>query len=140
MAREAAGLTGGTAALLAFIAEHERALTYDFRVRFHLPLSSIGGEVTYGEAILLISELKRETGSHLVMSLRGWDWSASNADIALITHAEWYMNVHRDTKASKEPIKLPRPWSEKDPNADVTAQERAELEQKLLARSALRDR
>ena len=105
-----------------------------------MPLSSIGEEITYGEAIHLVSGLMRETGSHLVMSLREWDWAASNADIAAITHAEWYMNVHRDTKASKEPIKLPRPWSEKDPNADVTAEERAELEQQLLARSALRDR
>lgn len=50
------------------------------------------------------------------------------------------MNVHRDREASKEPIKLPRPWSAVDPNADVTAEQRAELEQKLLARSALRDR
>lgn len=82
----------------------------------------------------------KETGSHLFAEMRDYDWPASYADIAGILHAEWYMNVHRDTKASKEPIKLPRPWSDKDPNADVTAEERAELEQKLLARSALRDR
>lgn len=82
----------------------------------------------------------RETGSHLFAALRDYDWAASYSDIAQMLHAEWYMNVHRDTKASREPIRLPRPWSEKDPNADVTADQRAELEQKLLARSALRDR
>jgi len=72
--------------------------------------------------------------------MAGFDWAASYADIAGILHAEWYMNVHRDTKTAKEPIKLPRPWSAKDPNADVTAAERAELERKLLERSALRNR
>lgn len=85
-------------------------------------------------------ELLKETGSHLFAELREYDWVASYADIASMLHAEWYMNVHRDTKASKDPIKLPRPWSAKDPNADVTAEERAVLERKLLERSALRDR
>ncbi|MGI0521782.1 hypothetical protein [Microbacterium maritypicum] len=65
---------------------------------------------------------------------------ASDADVAVITLAEWFANVHRDTEKAREPFRFPRPWSERDPNADVTAQERAELEQKLLARSALRDR
>ena len=85
-------------------------------------------------------ELRRETGSHLATKARGWDWAASFSDVATILHTEWYMNVHRDREVSKEPIKLPRPWSAVDPNADVTAEQRAELEQKLLERSALRDR
>lgn len=81
-----------------------------------------------------------ETGSHLFAALRGYDWPASYTAIAQMIHAEWYMNVHRDREASREPIRLPRPWPVKDPNADVTAEQRAELEQALLARSALRDR
>lgn len=72
--------------------------------------------------------------------MRDYDWPASYVDISQMLHAEWYMNVHRDRDATKEPIKLPRPWSAKDPNADVTAEQRTALEQKLLARSALRDR
>lgn len=72
--------------------------------------------------------------------MRDYEWPASYVEIAQILHAEWYLNVHRDREASKEPIRLPRPWSTKDPNADVTAEQRAELEQTLLARSALRDR
>jgi len=58
----------------------------------------------------------------------------------VITLAEWYANVHRDTSKVREPFRFPRPWPERDPNADVTAEQRAELEQKLLERSALRDR
>lgn len=65
---------------------------------------------------------------------------ASDADVAVITLAEWFANVHRDSEKAREPFRFPRPWSEKDPNADVTDEERAELEQRLLARSALRDR
>lgn len=58
----------------------------------------------------------------------------------MLTLAEWFANVHRDPEKAREPFRFPRPWSEVDPNADVTDEERAELEQKLLARSALRDR
>ncbi|WP_404474847.1 hypothetical protein [Microbacterium aerolatum] len=72
--------------------------------------------------------------------MRDYDWPASYADIAQLLHAEWYMNVHRDRDSSKEPIRLPRPWSTKGPNADVTTEELAELTEQLLARSALRDR
>ena len=84
-------------------------------------------------------ELRRETGSHLFAEVNDYEWAASNAEIAQIVHAEWYANVHRDRDAVKEPLRFPRPWREKDPNADVTAEKRAELEQMLLARSAIRD-
>lgn len=140
MEGEAAGNAGGIAALLAFVAEHERALTYDFRTRIHMPLSALGWEIPFGEGIHLVMELRRDTGSHTYASERGYDWVASYADISQMILAEWYMNVHRDRKQSPDPIHLPRPWPDQAPNADVTAEERAELEQKLLARSALRDR
>lgn len=58
----------------------------------------------------------------------------------MITLAEWYMNVHRDTKAAREPFRLPRPWPAADAKPDVTAEELAALTEKLVARSALRDR
>lgn len=85
-------------------------------------------------------ELMRETGSHLFADLAGYDRAASQADIAAIIHAESYLNVHRDTKRSKKPIQLPRPWSPKDPNADVTPERRAELVQQLRKRSVFADR
>lgn len=139
MAGEAAGDAGGTAALLAFVDEHERALTYDFRTRIGVPLSEIGQSIPYGEAIHLIAGLRIDTGSHTFASVRGWEWVASYADLALIAHAEWYMNVHRDRKEAPDHIRLPRPWPDVDENADVTAERRAELERDLLSRSAIRD-
>lgn len=140
MEREAAGIAGGTAALLAFVAEHERALTYDFRAKFCLPLSAVGSDVTYGEAIILIEGLLRETGSHLVAKMSGYDWVASHADVALITLSEWFMNVHRDRDKSPEPLRLPRPWPAGRTAPDVNEEERAALVLKLTERSALRDR
>lgn len=139
MAGEAAGHAGGTAALLAFVDEHERALTYDFRAQFHQPLTAIGGEISYGEAIRLVEGLMCEPGSHLSMKMRGWNWAASFGEVAQITLAEWYTNAHRDRKESPEPIRFPRPWPDRDENADVTAEQRAEHERELLSRSAIRD-
>lgn len=140
MACTAAGVGGGSLALAAFVAEHERALTFDFRHFFNLPLSCIGGSITYGEAWHLIAGLAVEQRSHLVIEGRGYTWAATDSDVALITLAEWYTNVHRDTKTAREPFRFPRPWADQKPENDVTAAERAELERKLLERSALQDR
>lgn len=73
-------------------------------------------------------------------ALRGYEWVATDAEIAVITLAEWYANVHRDTKEAREPFRFPRPWPAPDAAPKVTAEEFAELTEKLLARSALRDR
>ena len=140
MEDEAAGDPGGSAALLEFVDEHERALTYDFRARFGLSLSAIGAEVSYGEAIALVQGLRCETGSHLAADLNGYDWVASHTDVAMIVLSEWFLNVHRDREKSPEPLTLPRPWPAADQAPDVTADERAELLRQLTERSALRDR
>lgn len=72
--------------------------------------------------------------------MRGYEWVATSADIALITLAEWYTNVHRDRKEAREPFRFPRPWPAADAAPKVTAEEFEALTEKLLARSALRDR
>lgn len=140
MACPPAGVSGGSAALLAFVAEHERALTYDFRHYLHFPLSEVGDSVTFGEAIHLVQGLLAEPRSHIVADLRGYTSVATDAEIAQITLAEWYVNVHRDTEKAREPFRFPRPWPDQDATPIVSAEERAELERKLLERSALRDR
>jgi predicted nucleotidyltransferase len=75
-----------------------------------------------------------------VAALRGYEWVASDADVAVITLAEWFANVHRDREKVREPFKFPRPWPDADAAPQVTAEELTELTEKLLARSALRDR
>lgn len=93
----------------------------------------------YRRAADLIEELFKEPTSHIVTALRGYEWVASHADIAMLTLAEWYVNVHRDEKKSREPFKFPRPWPDVDAAPQVTADELAELTEQLLSRSALRD-
>jgi len=94
----------------------------------------------YRRAADLIEELFKETGSHTFASLRGYDWVASHADVATLTLSEWFVNVHRDRVRAPEPIRFPRPWPDVDAVPTVTPDELAELTEKLLARSALRDR
>ena len=138
MEREAAGVRGGSAALLELIEEHKSVFTFDFRRYFGLPLSAIGDEVPFGEAWVLLLELRKESGSHTHMLRHDFSETGSLADFAAIRHAEWYMNVHR--RANTPLIELPDIWAPPAPNADVTPERRAELEAQLERRSAFADR
>ncbi|WP_137843862.1 hypothetical protein [Microbacterium sp. 2FI] len=138
MAREAAGLRGGSAALLELIEEHRPEFTFDFRRYFGVSVNEVGWSIPYGEAWLLILELRRESGSHTHMLRHGFTETASLADFAAIRHAEWFMNSHKKDKAPL--IELPHIWEPPDPNADVTPERRAELEAQLERRSAFADR
>ena len=138
MAGEAAGLHGGSWALLELIEEHRPEFTFDFRRYFGVPLSEVGRSIPYGEAWLLLFELRRESGSHTHMIKHGFTETASLAEFAAIMHAEWYMNVHKQKNTPQ--IELPRVWEKPNPNADVTPERRAELEAQLERRSAFADR
>jgi hypothetical protein len=98
----------------------------------------VGRSIPYGEAWLLLMELRRESGSHTHMIRHGFAETASLADYAAIIHAEWYMNVHSEKDSPL--IQLPHMWEKPDPNADVTDERRAELEAQLERRSAFADR
>lgn len=102
-----------------------------------MPLSEVGYSIPYGEAWLLLLELRRESGSHTHMLKHGFTETSSLAEFAAIQHAEWYMNVHREKNTPQ--IELPRVWEKPDPNADVTPERRAELEAQLTRRSAFAD-
>lgn len=104
----------------------------------HISLDDIGGPVTFGEALDLVVELLKETGSHVVAELSGLNRPLSWADMAIIVLAEGYLNAHRDTKKQQKPVTLFDMWQKRDPNADVTAERRRELEQQLERRSAFR--
>ena len=138
MGGEERGPPGGTAALLAFVEEHQVALRFDFRHFLHVPLSEVGQSIPYGEAADLIVGLLKETGSHVVAELSGLRRPMSWADLAMITLAEAYLNGHRDEKKSPRPIQLFDLWEKSDPNADVTPERRRELEEQLERRSAFR--
>jgi hypothetical protein len=134
MGGEAPGDRGGSQALLELIEERRSVLTFDFRRYFNLPLSTVGESVTHGEAILLIRELQRESGSHTHMAVYGLTETASLADLAGILHAQ--KDLNRGLPRGKKPVTLPFPWEQPDPNANVTPERRAELKAQLERRSA----
>lgn len=116
-------------------------MRWDFRRYLNLSIDRIGRDFTYGEAVDLILELMRETGSHLYAESSGYDrYAMSVGDLAALVHAEAYLNVNRDREKRKQPFDLGRPWGPKDPNADLTPEERAALIDQLRARSVFRDR
>lgn len=138
MAGEERRPPGGSAALLDFIEEHRAALRFDFRHYLQIPLGEIGESVSFGEALDLVVELLKETGSHVVAELSGLTRSMSWADMAMVVLAEGYLNAHRDTKKQPKPVTLFELWEKRDTNADVTPERRRELEEQLERRSAFR--
>lgn len=134
MARAAGCVAGGSAGLLDLIEEHRAEFTFDFRRYFRLSLSDIGETITYGEAILLVFELRRESGSHTHMRMHGFTETMSLSQFTDMLLTQSFMNLLRGKNA--QPIKLPIPWDAPDPNADVTPEQRADLEAQLERRSA----
>lgn len=138
MAGEERSPPGGISALLSFIEEHRAAVRFDFRHFLHISLGDVGESVSFGEALDLVVELLKETGSHLVAELTGLNRPMSWADMSMVILAETYLNAHRDPKKQPKPVTLFDMWEKRDPNSDVTTERRAELEEQLERRSAFR--
>lgn len=111
MARSRSGGTGKIAALLRLVNEHETAIEYDWRVRFGLGFGAVfTGEVTWGEAWSLTSELLRDPSSHLAAAVAGWvhPWSREAAVLADLYDAFVMANTDKRRRSSVKPY--PRPW------------------------------
>lgn len=93
----------------------------------------------YGEASALIRELGTEVGSHYQAARDGWAYPQSLADIVVTSHAEAYLNAHRDEKKQPTPILLPRPWDTEAEVEKVTQEELDTALERLTRHSAFRD-
>lgn len=85
--------------------EHRGAFEYEWRTRFHLPLTAVGTTMTYGEAWRLTAILTADPTSQVTAALQGWDGPRSRewfvlADLFDLTHAT----------AAKHPKPYPRPY------------------------------
>lgn len=110
-------------------------MTWDLRRYLGLSIDDLGLTVTWGEAIDLVSELTRESGSHLFAALAGFRFAASQADLAGIVHAEAFLNVNRDAKEYPEPIRLPSPISSPEhelPTDEELTRARATLDESSM--------
>lgn len=89
------------------MATHPAEFAYDFRSRFNLSLFDIGYQVTYLEAIYLVSILWRDTSSWLQAANANWEYPVSR---------EWIVAAHTyDLHAlvnsgKKKPKPHPTPW------------------------------
>jgi len=135
VAREAGCLGGGSAALLDLIEEHKPEFAFDFRRYFGIPLRDIGtSECPYGEALLLLFELRKESGSHTHMRIHGFTETTALSQFTDMLLAQRILNYLRPENTPA--IELPIPMERADPNADVTPERRAELRAQLQRRSA----
>lgn len=71
MARRFWGDRGGILDLVDLIDQHRSAFAYDWRVRFGLPLDSIGEAIDWREAYDLAKELMLDTTSHANVAVTG---------------------------------------------------------------------
>lgn len=97
---------GGIAALLELIEEHRGALEYDWRARFHLPLTVIGESMTFGEALRLIKLLRADTTSQIAAACEGWDFPTTREHLAILDLFDINVLANSDPKKGK-----PKPHS-----------------------------
>ena len=94
--------------------------------------------MSWGEAVLLVAELSRESGSHLFAARAGFDFVASHADSAGIILAQAYLNSHRDREKFPQPVRLPGPIIPEDLRG-VDEETRADITARARRLSAIRD-
>lgn len=104
--REHGGDVGGILALVAQINAHPGAFEYDWRTRFHLPLSEVGSGMEWGEAYRLARILRADPASQVAAALEGWDFPIERTTAALLDLFDLEF-----AKGSKKPKAHPgRPW------------------------------
>lgn len=97
---------GGIAELVETIDEHRGALEYDWRTRFHLPLTIVGEAMTWGEAVRLFHELVRDPSSRTFAAVAGWDHPITREWAVLVSLHDHY------TRANfRDPKPWPTPWA-----------------------------
>lgn len=93
------------------MAEHRAAFEYDWRARFHLPLTVVGTKaMRWGEAYRLAGVLARDPASAVAASVAGWHYPLSREALAL---ADLY-DLQHHSKVKRKPKPYPRPWVDKD--------------------------
>lgn len=101
--------TGGILRLRELIEEHRPEVAFDFRNRFGISYESIGSDISWTEAILLVSVLIRDPSSWLAAAYSEWEYPVSREWMALAHTYE----LHSAIAARKSPKPYPAPWSDK---------------------------
>lgn len=101
---------GGIVALAGLIRAHRGAFEYDWRNRFHLPLTVVGDTMTWGEACRLARLLRGDPSSMLAAAIEGWDHPISREALAALDLFDLMVQVNSDPKKPKPKPHHGRPW------------------------------
>lgn len=104
------GRRGGILGLLVLIEEHRAAVEYDFRTRFPGVTGgaeAIPAEVGWGEALRLLTTLRKDPSSAVAASMEGWEFAMSREALLLAD----LFDLNQATGGVKRPKSHPgRPW------------------------------
>lgn len=71
-------------ALADLMETHRGPLEFDWRTRFHLPLTVVGESMTWGEAVRLVRILRSDPSSAFTAAVEGWDYGVSREALILL--------------------------------------------------------
>lgn len=89
------------------IQQHRPALEYDWRARFHLPLTVVGASMSWGEAIRLTRLLRADSSSQTAAAIEGWDYPISHEALAILDLFDLEHQVNSKKRPKPHPL---RPW------------------------------
>lgn len=85
---------------------HRGAFEYDWRTRFHLPITVVGKSMSWGEALRLTEQLAVDPSARIGAALAGWANPVSREAMVLMD----LYDLQHMSKASRKPKPYPRPW------------------------------
>lgn len=97
---------GGILKLRELIEEHPAETAYDFRSRFGISYTDIGGDVSWIEAIYLVAVLLRDPSSWLQAAKNEWDFPVSR-EWLVATHT---YDLHAAINSKSKPKPYPTPY------------------------------
>lgn len=106
MAGRGGCVAGGIEALADLIRQHRGAFEYDWRTRFHLPLTSIPADMGWDEALRMLKILAEDPTSYVAAALSKWQHPATWELLALAD----LIDVQVRSKSKRKPKAYRRPW------------------------------
>jgi hypothetical protein len=105
------GEPGKIRQVLETIEDHPDAVTYDWRERFNLPLSSVtDGSLTWDESFALLNEIVQDPASHTCAAINKWEYAFSRESIQMADLFDLTQVINTDPKQAKNIQLKPRPW------------------------------
>lgn len=125
--------------LLGLLDEHRGAFEYDWRNRFHLGISAIPDDMSWGEASRLTTILIGDPSSRLGATLAGWQYPTTREDLTLRS----LFDLQGRSKYGRKHATHPRPWDPQSKRfgagASVSVSEFQSLKASLAVRNDLPD-